>query len=463
MDPKIAQIEEKPKVHWHIWLIIVIVSIIVVPLVVAFVFYTLRGNSNSQKNQDNNSGNTSNNGSNSNNNNPNQYTLDCVPRGHDNYRSEDTFVIDPTDSKIMYIAVEYKGVFKSTDSGSTWERITDGISAYPSAKGGKCYQEMGKLLIDSKNHNRLLLSRVESPGLITDPFSENAGLYLSMDGGMNWKQLVKGSMNASGSRAIGFDYDDSITIYYGTNNMAASWGGADPNKYFNTVGTLYKSLDNGNTWLELKTGIEKSLRATSLVVDNQNHNRVILGNFRVSGVENDPNLNPDQSKDLLMTEDGGNVWSNISNRMPKAAGIINILQSKNNGNNFVIVGQSIKSSDPSPLFYSNDNLQTIKQASITSIYAIAFDPTSVKGNRILAYAPFMGNKNIYESNDAGKTWKAYASFPSYIDGSKVRISNFVWDTKSKNVIYANGDNGYLLKSTDNGITWSKVISQEDLK
>jgi photosystem II stability/assembly factor-like uncharacterized protein len=462
MDPKIANIEEKPKVHWHIWLIIAVVAVILIPLVVAFVFYTLRGNnSTTTEDKNNQTDNSTNNGKTLTEDELKQYTLECVPKGHDNYRSHETFVIDPENSSVMYIAVEFKGVFKTTDGGAKWTMITNGINAYPSAKGGKCYQEMGKLLIDSKDHNRLLLSRVETPGLITDLFSQNAGVYLSEDAGTTWTQLVKGDMNASGSRAIAFG--EGEVIYYGTNNMAASWTGADPNKFFNKIGTLYKSTNNGTTWTELNTGIEKNLRAMSIVVDITDSNRLIFGNFRPSGVENDLNLNPDQSKGLLLSEDAGSTWQNITNRLPKAAGIIGIRQSEHNANNFVIVGQAISGNDPSPLFYSPDNLATIKIATIYSVYAIAYDPNDTKGNRVLAYAPFVGGKNVQESLDGGKTWKAYSNFPSYIDGNKVRISNFVWDTKNKNVVYANGDNGYLLKSADNGLTWTKVISQEDLK
>jgi len=44
MEPDVIdlkKVEEKPKVQWHVWVIIVLTAILTVPLVVAFIFYTL--------------------------------------------------------------------------------------------------------------------------------------------------------------------------------------------------------------------------------------------------------------------------------------------------------------------------------------------------------------------------------------------------------------------------------------
>lgn len=350
-----------------------------------------------------------------------QYALECVPRGHDNYRTQQTFAIDPNNNAILYLGVEFKGVFKSIDKGSTWKQITNGINAYKKANSeDRCYQEMGKIVIDPANTQRILLSRVESPGTINEPFSENAGVYLSENGGDSWKQLISGTMNASGSRAISFG-SDSQTIFYGVNNAPASWGGADKNKFYNTVGTLYRSKDSGKTWEELKTGLVNYLRAMSVLVDVSNSKRIFLANFRPSGVENDRNLNPDQSVSLALSEDGGDSWQNISNRLPISAGLVHIVQSTKQTKNLFIIGQSIDSTKPTPNFYSIDGGVTFKRTA-DSIYAVTYDPHFVAGTRMISYQPYASKPGMYESLDAGMTWIFLSTLPSVVDHNKVRMS-----------------------------------------
>jgi len=48
--------------------------------------------------------------------------------------TDNTFVIDPSDSNILYIGVSYYGMFKSIDGGATWKAINNGILFYPNDK-----------------------------------------------------------------------------------------------------------------------------------------------------------------------------------------------------------------------------------------------------------------------------------------------------------------------------------------
>lgn len=84
-------------------------------------------------------------------------TLECVPRGHDYYRTESTLLVDPTNANTVYVGVEYKGVFKSSDGGTTWKESDKGIRGY--AKEGvpkeKCIQELGRMIADPKDSTHL--------------------------------------------------------------------------------------------------------------------------------------------------------------------------------------------------------------------------------------------------------------------------------------------------------------------
>ncbi len=65
--------------------------------------------------------------------------------------------------------------------------------------GEKCITEMGRIVSDPANADRMLMSRVDSPGTITMNISENAGVWETTNGGVSWSQLIKPGMNASGS------------------------------------------------------------------------------------------------------------------------------------------------------------------------------------------------------------------------------------------------------------------------
>lgn len=441
---------------------IVAVVVSAVLIIAGLTVLALRPRNNQQQNNDSNNTTSATNQSSDNfEERARQAELECVARGHQNYRSQQVFAIDPSNTDVMYFGVEFKGLFKSLDGGATWKQSSEGIRGYYKKDSDeKCIQEMGKIIIDPQDPTRLLLSRVDTPGTINDLFSETAGAYLSTDSGATWKQVVKSGMNASGSKAIAFDPQNPQIIYYGSNNAPASWGGADKDKFFNEFGILYKSVDGGTTWKELKTGISKYLRASDILIDKANKSRIFLGAFRPSGDEQDRNLNADQSLSLLLSEDAGTTWQPITSRLPEATAVIDIMQSTKNPLNIFIVGQAIKQEEPSKTFYSTDGGASFKTSPAVSLYAAAFDPHSE--SRLLSYQPFANKPGIYESTNAGATWSFKSTLPSVIDGNQTRITNITWDPKASQIVYANGDGGHLLKSTDNGATWAVLVSATTL-
>ena len=71
-------------------------------------------------------------------------SFDCAPRTDDEwYRTDHTLVVDPNNADVMYVSIEWKGVFKSTDGGKTWQEKTNGILAYARSddKSKRCFGE----------------------------------------------------------------------------------------------------------------------------------------------------------------------------------------------------------------------------------------------------------------------------------------------------------------------------------
>lgn len=315
------------------------------------------------------------------------YPLECVPRGHDNYRTNNTLAVDPTDANTVYVGVEYKGVYKSTDGGTTWTQSDKGIRGYPmqADKSKKCIQELGRTVIDPKDNKHILITRVESPGDLSTTFSENAGVWESKDGGATWKQMVKDGMNASGSRAIVFDPKDSKVIYHGTNNMKPSFTGNDgkkTDKYFNKDGILYQTGDGGKTWHELPTGATPGLRALNVGVDNSDSNKIWLFSFTAS--EQGGTEPEDKQKAVLVTSDGGKTWTSLADKLPTGyRTLLDGALSPNNGQIALAISQT-REGNPKSFVTSNGGTSW----SATSMYVEAadFDSSDTTGKRILGYA-----------------------------------------------------------------------------
>lgn len=381
------------------------------------------------------------------------HTLECVPRGHDNYRTNGALAVDPKDSAIAYAGVEYKGVYKTTDGGATWSQSDKGIKGY--AREGdataKCVQELGSMLIDPKDSKHLLLSRIETPSTLQMIFGETAGLYESRDAGATWKQLITKDMNASGSRGIAFDPKDSRIIYYGVNNMKPSFkqDGKQLDMLFNKTGILYKTTDSGRAWQELPTGADEGFRTMGVFVDSANSGNILLATFN-----QDPQKGGSASaqKGILKSSDGGKTWTAKS--LGEALAGIAVAPQK-----FTHVYAPTQSTNSSPKAYYSLDGTTFKQAGKYMLMA-RYDPNDPSGLRMLGYSPY-DSPALYESLDGGATWGKYANLPGEVtntDKFGVRISELVWAPGNKNILYMSGSGGFVWKSTDAGKTWATILT-----
>ncbi len=118
--------------------------------------------------------------------------------------------LHPTDKNTLYVAAlgsiwgptGSRGLYKTTDGGSTWNKLTTGLPSSPMTGADG-------LVMDPKNPQTLYVSfwdRIRYPwGLISggntqgvpDPLklvdgSKNGGIFKSTDGGRSWKKLTNG-------------------------------------------------------------------------------------------------------------------------------------------------------------------------------------------------------------------------------------------------------------------------------
>lgn len=186
--------------------------------------------------------------------------------GLENTRNIHRIVIDPVDPDIVYVAAignpygihPERGVFKTTDGGDTWTKIL-----YTNDTSG-----CSDLVMDPSNPNRLLASMWQHHRTPWDFKSggPGSGLYLTIDGGRNWKKLGRNDGLPDGELG-------KIGLAFATNQPSRVYAMVEATK-----NGLYKSDDGGASW-ELVTNNPKVVTNRpfyfqEIRVDPQNENRL---------------------------------------------------------------------------------------------------------------------------------------------------------------------------------------------
>ncbi len=244
-------------------------------------------------------------------------------------------VIDPTNPDVVYVGAigspwgehAERGVFKTTNGGETWEKVL-----FVNNKTG-----VADLVMDPTNPNKLIAAMWEHK---RDPWffksgGKGSGLYITHDGGKNWKKLSdedglpKGDLGRIG-----------VSISKNKPNIIYALVEAKKN-------ALYKSDDGGFKWKKINDKAHIGNRPfyySEIFVDPQNENRLysVFTYINVSedggnsfkqlmpayGVDNGVHpdhhawwIHPDNGQFMIdgndgglnITKDGGKTWRFIGN------------------------------------------------------------------------------------------------------------------------------------------------------
>ncbi|MFI5114655.1 MAG: glycoside hydrolase, partial [Terriglobales bacterium] len=130
------------------------------------------------------------------------------------------------------------GVYKSADAGHTWQHL-----------GLRDAQQIASIIIDPKDPNRVFV------GAMGHPYGPNAerGVFRSLDGGQTWQKVLYKDDN-TGAIDLAYDPRNSQVIF------ADMWASRRPpwttsNAYSGPGSGLYKSTDGGNSWHQLTKGL----------------------------------------------------------------------------------------------------------------------------------------------------------------------------------------------------------------
>src|SRR5688572_3705606 len=188
--------------------------------------------------------------------------------GLEKTRNIHRILIDPNNPNTVYagaIGNPYaehpeRGVFKTTDGGETWQRIL-----FTNDTSG-----VGDMIMDPKNPNKIFAAMWQHR---RTPWSMNSGgpgsgLYMTTDGGKNWKKLGKAEGLPDGN--------------YGRIGLAISH--SNPNRVYALVEAtkngLYRSDDGGYKWELVNSDPQwvtnRPFYFQEIACDPENENRVWL-------------------------------------------------------------------------------------------------------------------------------------------------------------------------------------------
>ncbi|MFT6781916.1 MAG: photosystem II stability/assembly factor-like uncharacterized protein [Saprospiraceae bacterium] len=201
--------------------------------------------------------------------------------------------INPADESQWYIAVGSGGVWKTNNAGNTFTPIFDGEDCYAT----------GCVTIDPSNDQVIWVGTGENVGGRHASFG--CGVYRSGDGGSTWKNM--GLPNSEHISKIVVHPDDSNVVWVASQGPLWSKGGERG---------IYKSVDGGATW-KRTLGNEEWTGATELVTDPVNPSILYAATWdRHRTVAAYMGGGPGSG--LHKSVDGGDTWTTLTTGLPKS-------------------------------------------------------------------------------------------------------------------------------------------------
>ena len=222
-------------------------------------------------------------------------------------------VIHPTNPDVVYVAAQgalygpnkERGIYKSTDGGEHWRKVL-----FVNKLTG-----CSELSIDT-NYPEIMYAAMwhhqRKPNIVISG-GEGSGMYKSVDGGENWFKIEKGLPEEKGKMAVSVSPANSNKVY------AVVESDSDKDK-----GGLFVSNDAGKSW-SMASGdnrlVQRAWYYTEVFTDPNDENTVYVMSApalrsidggktweTLSGTHGDYHdlwINPDNSKNMVIANDGG--------------------------------------------------------------------------------------------------------------------------------------------------------------
>lgn len=371
--------------------------------------------------------------------------------GNQGFRILKGFRVDPTNPKKLIVGVEFDGIFRSDDAGSSWSRSSAGIWGYPKAADPDvpCITELSRIEIDPSDSNHVIVARAGGSRTIGEYFGENNGIYESKDGGKTWKQILLDlKLNIGIKHALCFAGPNGV-IYGGTSMDPGQDG-----KIIPMDGLVIKSIDGGRNWSVLKTGTGEYLAAQDMFCSATDPNFVI-----VSTMQRLPGKTFTAGIGLIQTTDGGMTWTTLNAEVK----IAELGVSSANPKNISI----IQYDDCVPSYSVDGGRSFAKSSGLNCTRSVYYDSTDATGNSVWATSD---EGRVYRSSDAGRTYTRVGDLTPF-EGLTMYGSRI--DFGGDGAVYVAGhykgmlrgvtyQEPYIFRSTNSGGSWTKILGPDRL-
>ena len=312
---------------------------------------------------------------------------------HEDTYSIGCITIDPNDSETIWVGtgenvsgrhVAYgAGIYRSRNGGKTWENM-----------GLKESEHIGMIRIDPRDSDVIY---VASQGPLWSAGGER-GLYKSIDGGATLEKILG---NGLGNTEIDDHYTGVSEIHLDPRNpdvmYAVSW------QKFRNVAVLmdggpgsgiHKSTDGGATWRELREGLPKEdMGKVGFAISTQNPD-VVYATIELAH----------RKGGFFRSKNGGESWQKMNDYLSGGTGPHYYQEIFTDPHRFDRVYQMDVRLHVT--HNGGKDFETMhSETKHVDHHAIAFHPTDED------YLLVGNDGGVYESLDAGKTWRFMANMP----------------------------------------------------
>lgn len=273
------------------------------------------------------------------------------------------------------------GMYKSTDAGASWQYKGLDQSAY-----------IGRVVVDHSNSQRVFVAACGNLFSATD----QRGVYRTTDGGDSWERVLY--LNDSTSAIDLVQHPDNPLILYAT--MWERIRRLNYRQSFGNSSGIWRTLDGGNTWTELTSGLPTGIDVGRIGIDISRSNPDVLYAF----------YDNQNVVAVFKTINGGDTWTptnysalqGMNSNFGWYFGQIRV--NPVNEDEFFILGVDLNKSEDGGVSYENLagywNMDEIH----VDHHAIWIDPETE--------TVFEGNDGgFYISNDHGFEWEKINNLP----------------------------------------------------
>jgi len=329
------------------------------------------------------------------------------------------FAVNPNNYSEYYVAVSSGGLWKTTNSGTTWTPIADTIQAYA----------MGCVTLDPNNPFVVWLGTGENNH--QRALGYGTGVYKSIDGGQSWKH-----MGLKDSRQIGgiiVDPRNSNVVYVAAEGSV--WGpGGDRG--------LYKSTDGGNTWNNILK-ISENTGVNNIIFDPRNAD-ILFATSEQRRRHIFAKIGGGPETTVYKSTNAGETWEKIMKGLPTVElGGMGIAISPVNPD---IVYLSVEAAEKQGGFFRSTNRGASweKMSDMNSkgqyFNEIYCDPKNVDKVYLMDVVSKV-------TLDAGKTWKEIGQGSRHVD------DHAMWIEPTDPRHFLIGGDGGIYETFDSGSNW----------